>query len=374
MGRISSAPTARRVDGDRADRPAVARTSSQATGHGRGDGRARRAGWASTCATRARAGGRAARSRRSSRRGSPPAASRTSPRRFDGGGVTWSDSAASARPSPRTRTSRPTIRCFPRSISRASAPFPCRARPSPSRPTRAGRPPLPRRSASTRRRSWPTCSGSPRPRSARSSMTASSPPRPAGLAAERLRHGFVATLAGMADVPVMFRSWASRRPSWMPSIPGAAGAAGQVAIRRTAMTVCTPRRSDDGWDMRRGAAAVPHRGRDRPQPQHHRPQQLARHSVRPVDQPLSRLRAWLRLLLSRGRPRPARAFAGARLRDAAASPSRAPPSCWPRRLRKPGYQVRRSPSAPTPIPTSRSRRRTASCARCSRCCGSIATR
>ena len=46
-----------------------------------------------------------------------------------------------------------------------------------------------------------------------------------------------------------------------------------------------------------------------------RPQRVARHPVRPVDQSLSRLRAWLRLLLCPAQPRPSGAVGRARFRD-----------------------------------------------------------
>ena len=52
-------------------------------------------------------------------------------------------------------------------------------------------------------------------------------------------------------------------------------------------------------------------GRD---PQGHHPQQFSGHFLRPLDQSLSRLRAWLRLLLRAADPRLSRAVAGARFR------------------------------------------------------------
>ena len=54
-----------------------------------------------------------------------------------------------------------------------------------------------------------------------------------------------------------------------------------------------------------------HRNREN----HHHPQQLARHPVRSLDQPVSRLRARLHLLLRAAKPRLSGHFAGAGFRD-----------------------------------------------------------
>ena len=87
---------------------------------------------------------------------------------------------------------------------------------------------------------------------------------------------------------------------------------------------------------------------------HHHAQRLARHLLRPLDQPLSRLRARLHLLL---RPADARLSWASRrgsISRPSSSPSRTRPSCssasWPRRA----TSRARSRSAPTPTPTSRS--------------------
>ena len=64
----------------------------------------------------------------------------------------------------------------------------------------------------------------------------------------------------------------------------------------------------------RGIAAVQDHGDRRLHPQDHHPQRFARHFLRPLDQPLSRLRARLHLLLRAADPRLSRAFAGARFR------------------------------------------------------------
>ena len=64
----------------------------------------------------------------------------------------------------------------------------------------------------------------------------------------------------------------------------------------------------------RRIAAVQDHGGDRRHPQDHHPQRLARHRFRPFDQSLSRLRAWLRLLLRAPDPRLSRPVAGAGFR------------------------------------------------------------
>ena len=64
----------------------------------------------------------------------------------------------------------------------------------------------------------------------------------------------------------------------------------------------------------RRTAAVQDHGRGRYRAQGHHPQRLARYRLRPLDQPLSRLRAWLRLLLRAADPCLSRPVAGARFR------------------------------------------------------------
>ncbi len=86
----------------------------------------------------------------------------------------------------------------------------------------------------------------------------------------------------------------------------------------------------------------------------HRPQRLAGHRLRPLDQPLSRLRAWLHLLLCAAEPRLSRPVARPRFRKpavlqaAGGGPAR-PPNCAKRAM-----PAARSRSAATPTPTSRS--------------------
>ena len=78
------------------------------------------------------------------------------------------------------------------------------------------------------------------------------------------------------------------------------------------------------------------------------------YSVRPLDQPLSRLRARLLLLLRAADPRLYGALRRARFRNQAVRQGAAPRRCWSANLRRPNTGPRRSPSAPTPTPISRS--------------------
>ena len=66
---------------------------------------------------------------------------------------------------------------------------------------------------------------------------------------------------------------------------------------------------------RRRAAAAAHDADARRHAHHHRAQHLARHRLRPFDQSLSRLRAWLHLLLRAADPRLSRPLARPRFRD-----------------------------------------------------------
>ena len=103
------------------------------------------------------------------------------------------------------------------------------------------------------------------------------------------------------------------------------------------------RPSKDDW--------LPQRGRDaRCHPHHSRAQHLARRSVRPLDQSLSRLRARLHLLLRAAHPRVSRAVARPRFRDQ-------DPVQAGRRQAVPARPARTSPIVAmggTPIPISRS--------------------
>ena len=113
---------------------------------------------------------------------------------------------------------------------------------------------------------------------------------------------------------------------------------------------------DDGWgslDELADDPAPATAGPARPGAHDHRPQQFARHPVRPVDQPLPRLRAWLRLLLRAPQPRPSRALGGARLRDQDLRQARRGGTAARRSWRGPAMSASRSRWAPTPTPTSR---------------------
>ena len=63
-------------------------------------------------------------------------------------------------------------------------------------------------------------------------------------------------------------------------------------------------------------------------------------SLRPLDQSLSRLRAWLRLLLRAADARLSGPVAGARFRDRSCSPSPMRRSCWRGNWRQEGYEPR----------------------------------
>ena len=92
-----------------------------------------------------------------------------------------------------------------------------------------------------------------------------------------------------------------------------------------------------GRGARRRAEAPDH-GDDRKAQVDPHPQQLARHRLRPLDQRLSRLRAWLHLLLRPADPRLSRSVARARFRIAGCSPSRTRRKLLTRRLARPGYE------------------------------------
>ena len=79
------------------------------------------------------------------------------------------------------------------------------------------------------------------------------------------------------------------------------------------------RREEDPHERRLGhrrrAAALAHHADARCHAHHPRAQHLARRAVRPLDQSLSRLRAWLHLLLRAAHPRLSRPVARPRFRD-----------------------------------------------------------
>ena len=121
-------------------------------------------------------------------------------------------------------------------------------------------------------------------------------------------------------------------------------------------------------DARGGARAAGDRGDLGEAKGHHRPQRVARHPVRPVDQPLPRLRARLLLLLRAADPRLYGALRRARFRDAPVRQAGRGRAARAGARRRPSIGRRPSRSAPTPIPISRSSGNIASPARSSRFC------
>ena len=71
---------------------------------------------------------------------------------------------------------------------------------------------------------------------------------------------------------------------------------------------------DDGWQSLEELPPFKTTVARRHRAQGHHPQRFARHRLRPLDQSVSRLRAWLRLLLCAADPRLSRPVAGARFR------------------------------------------------------------
>ena len=104
----------------------------------------------------------------------------------------------------------------------------------------------------------------------------------------------------------------------------------------------------------RGAAAVPDHGHDRLHAQDHHAQRLARHFLRPLDQSLSRLRARLHLLLRAARRTPISGCRRGSISNPSCSSSPKRRSCSNANCRRRVMCRAPSPSAPTPILTSRS--------------------
>ena len=92
-----------------------------------------------------------------------------------------------------------------------------------------------------------------------------------------------------------------------------------------------------------------------------------RYRLRPLDQSLSRLRAWLHLLLRAADPRLSRAVARARFRDQAVRQDQCRRGADAGAGRSRAIRSAPSPSAPIPTPISRSSGATASCAASSKC-------
>ena len=118
-------------------------------------------------------------------------------------------------------------------------------------------------------------------------------------------------------------------PVTAPSEPAGASSFPELGGRHRARAAARPRRAVQCQRPLRGrgagrlrrrlaeprrTAAVQDHGDARHLAQGHHPQRLARYRLRPLDQSLSRLRAWLRLLLRAADPRLSRPVAGARFR------------------------------------------------------------
>ena len=91
------------------------------------------------------------------------------------------------------------------------------------------------------------------------------------------------------------------------SRPSAAGGAAPSPTRPAATSPRSARHSRTAGISRRSSPPLDDRGDRREAAHHHRAQRFARHRLRPLDQSLSRLRARLRPIASRGRPTPSRA-------------------------------------------------------------------
>jgi hypothetical protein len=109
-------------------------------------------------------------------------------------------------------------------------------------------------------------------------------------------------------------SIALRKPGKSESFPPEIG--GVAGERRNGRGAATNRSGryepiayepvDDGWESLGDLEALS---------TDHHPEFLSRYRLRPFDQSLSRLRAWLHLLLRPSDPRLSRAVAGSRFRD-----------------------------------------------------------
>ena len=168
------------------------------------------------------------------------------------------------------------------------------------------------------------------------------------------------------DLSEIRRKRSSARLTWTPPPRRPSGLVRPLSISTAAAGVAPcPMRADvsRAWarvrggrwlGLDRGPAALPHRGDGRAREGHHHAQRVSRHFLRPVDQSLSRLRAWLRLLLRAADPRLSWACPPVSISRPGCSPSpmrrRCSSASWRAGLQAAGP----SPSAPTPTPTSRS--------------------
>ena len=128
---------------------------------------------------------------------------------------------------------------------------------------------------------------------------------------------------------------------------------------------------DDGWDHSRGrpaAAACKPGSASTRRARSSRVNQLAGYRVRPVDQPVSRVRARLRLLLCAAEPRLSRPVPRSRFRDPALPTSREAAELLTAELRKKGYKCRadRARQQYRPVPAGRAAPRVR--AQFSKCC------
>ena len=127
-------------------------------------------------------------------------------------------------------------------------------------------------------------------------------------------------------------------------------------------------------DARRGARTARHPSDVGEAEERHHPEPVAGHFLRPLDQPLSRLRARLLLLLRPADPRLHGPFGWDSTSRPGCSPSRASRRCSRANSRRQNTRLPRSRSAPTPIPTSRSSGSTGSPGRCWKPCNARAIR
>ena len=97
---------------------------------------------------------------------------------------------------------------------------------------------------------------------------------------------------------------------------------------------------DDGWQTLEELPPFKTTVDDRHRAQGDHAQRLARHRLRSLDQSLSRLRAWLRLLLRAADARLSRPVAGARFRIEAVSPSPTRRRLLAKELAAPDYEPR----------------------------------
>ncbi len=94
---------------------------------------------------------------------------------------------------------------------------------------------------------------------------------------------------------------------------------------------------DDGWETLEDLPPLKTHGVRRNAEEDHHHQRFARYFLRPVDQSLSRLRAWLQLLLCPADPRLYGSVAGARFRKQAVRQDQRGANCCRQELSNPNY-------------------------------------